>query len=220
MPPAALERLELDFQDFKIVVDQVSDVEILWNKLLELGPEHPWMQDERIPYWAELWPSAIALSRHLVSRKKLLENKTLLEIGCGLGVPGIVAGKLGATVVLSDYQQDALDLAAHNWSLNHSTTAKCVQLDWRDSRPDLAADILLASDVAYEKRAFEPLISAFSSLLKPGGTVFLSEPGRDFAGEFLDKLSRQEYEKKECIIPVVWRKTRFKVKVWELTRRG
>ena len=218
IPNSALERRELDFSGVKIIADQVEDIEMLWNQLLSLGPEHPWVKDERIPYWAEIWPASIALSQHIVSRSSFFKNKSVLEIGCGLGIPGIVAGKLGAQVTLTDYQQDALDLAAHNWSLNLSEMPVCKQLDWRKPTGDLAADIILASDVAYEKRAFEPLIQAFSTLLKPGGTVFLSEPGRDFAKDFFARLSQQEYEIKEWNIPINWRTTLFKVRVWELTR--
>ena len=215
-PEPAMEKIELEFQGFTILAEQVVDLETVWQKLLDLGEDHPWVKDERIPYWAEVWPSAIALSKHLISRKTFLQGKSVLEIGCGLAIPGIVAAKLGAKVVISDYQQDALDLAKHNWMLNHSQEPDCLQLDWRDPHPEMAADILLASDVAYEKRSFEPLIAAFSTLVKPGGTIFISEPGRDFAREFLEKLSAQEYEKKETIIPVTWRKTKFEINVWEL----
>ena len=215
-PEPAMEKIELEFKGITILAEQVVDLETVWQKLLDLGEDHPWVKDERIPYWAEVWPSAIALSKHLISKKTFLQGKSVLEIGCGLAIPGIVAAKLGAKVVISDYQQDALDLAKHNWMLNHSQEPDCLQLDWRDPHPEMAADILLASDVAYEKRSFEPLIAAFSTLVKPGGTIFISEPGRDFAREFLEKLSAQEYEKKETIIPVTWRKTKFEINVWEL----
>ncbi len=68
-------------------------------------------EDERLPYWAELWPSAIGLA-HYLDRDVSLRGKHVLELGCGLGLLGVIAARDGARVLCTDYEPDALALHA------------------------------------------------------------------------------------------------------------
>ncbi len=145
-------RLELDGHSIELTV--LTNLDALFDQLIAKGPDHEDVRDERIPYWAELWPAAIALSRYLLETYPSLEGKNVLELGCGLGLPGIVAGLLGAEVTLTDYLPEPLDFARRNWEQNLSRPARFELLDWRNPQPALAADLVLASDIAYEKRAF------------------------------------------------------------------
>lgn len=146
------------------------------------------LQDERFPYWVELWPSAIGLTAFMMENPALVEGKKVLEIGCGLGLCGMTAAWLGAEVVMTDYLPDLLPLLRHSWQQNLGQSPNFRLLDWRQPDASLAAEVLIASDVAYEARNFDPLIQAFERLLLPGGTILLSEPGRAFARPFIEKL--------------------------------
>jgi predicted nicotinamide N-methyase len=156
--------------------------------------------DERIPYWADLWPSAIALSRYLIREALVAPGMDVLEIGCGLALPGIVAGRLSGRVTLSDYLEEALLLARHNWKQNLEAKAVFRRMDWRNPDPALAADLVLASDVAYELRAFEPLVGAFQALCRPGGSIVVSEPNRAIARSFLDELQLEGFAKQHAFV--------------------
>ena len=103
------------------------------------------------PLWA-----LSQVSRQAVS-PRIRNGAALIEIGCGTGLPGIVAGSRGARITFTDYIEEALELAEHNWKLNHAGKAAFVRLDWRTPPALEPADVLLASDVAYEQRAFQPL---------------------------------------------------------------
>jgi len=129
----------------------------------------------------------------------MIEGKSVLEIGCGLGLSGMVAHALGGKVILSDYLPAALELADFNWRKNFPTEPQLLQLDWREVTAEQGADIILAADVAYEERAFEPLMNAFSILLKPHSKLILTEPNRQIAHKFLDMLegSGLEVEKQK-----------------------
>ncbi|MBL0138174.1 MAG: methyltransferase domain-containing protein [Bacteroidetes bacterium] len=178
------QREELLLTGLSFQLDIISDVDFLFNELIRKGEDHPDVQDERIPYWADLWPSAIALSNYLISSSIIQPGQHVLEIGCGLGLPGIVAGKLGAKVTLTDYMPEPLVFAEHNWKLNNPQPASFQILDWRNPDPSFASDLVLAADVAYETKAFSDLINAFGVLVKPGGTLLLAEPNRAFAQSF------------------------------------
>lgn len=179
-------RLELDGHSIELTV--ITNLDALFDQLIAKGPGHEDVRDERIPYWAELWPSAIALSRYLLETYPSLEGKSVLELGCGLGLPGIVAGLLGAEVTLTDYLAEPLDFARRNWEQNLAHPARFDLLDWRNPDPALAADLVLASDIAYEKRAFPFLPHAFQTLCRPGGLILVSDPSRSASPELFQSL--------------------------------
>ena len=191
--------ISLTFNEIDIKLTIIENLDELFNNLILKGDDHPDVVDERIPYWAELWASALAMSWYLVENQHLINSETLVtEIGCGLGLPSIIAGKLGADVCLTDYDEDALAFAKMNWEQNlPNKKARFQQLDWRNPDPSVSADLLLASDVAYEKRAFEPLLNAFKTLLKPNGTILITEPNRPVSTDFFSNLNTEGYDVKK-----------------------
>jgi predicted nicotinamide N-methyase len=192
--------ISLIFNEIGIKLTIIENIDELFENLIQKGDSHPDVVDERIPYWAELWASAIAMSEFLVENRQLLPPSVkTTEIGCGLGLPSIIAGKLGVEhVCLTDYDQDALDFAKLNWQQNMpNKNARFQQLDWRNPDPSVSADLLLASDVAYEARAFEPLLNAFKTLLKPNGTILITEPNRPVSTDFFSNLHTFGYKVKK-----------------------
>ena len=139
--------------------------------------------DEFMPYWAELWPSALALAREV--ERQELAGARVLELGCGLGVPSLVAAARGASVVAFDWAADAIELLRRNAARN-DLEVEAVVADWRVADGLVAGapwDLVLASDVLYEERNVEPLLSLLPRL---GREALLAEPGRPHAQRFLD----------------------------------
>jgi predicted nicotinamide N-methyase len=197
------ELLNLDVEGLGITIERVTNIDELFERLIAKGDAHEDMLDERIPYWAELWASALAMSQYLVQSKMDWSGKKVLEIGAGLGLPSIVAGKLGATdVTISDYLPEAVVFAEKNWYKNNLHPANFITMDWRNPDIAFAADILLAADIAYEQRMFEFLPLAFKTLSKKGGTILLSEPNRGFAQIFMKKLQHQGFEIEEKVFHI------------------
>ena len=162
----------------------ITDPEVLFDELLGKNPDDLRVKDEQIPYWADLWPSSIALSRYLVDNPVVKKQMNVLELGCGLGLAGIVAGMLGGKITMTDYLPEAVDMARQNSVLNNLTDVKFQVMDWRDPDISLSADLILASDIAYEAKSFPQIIQAFSKLLNPGGKILITEPNRSFAQSF------------------------------------
>ena len=185
--------LHFNFHGLDVKAEQSDDPELLLNQLLAKDSNNIDVLDERIPYWAEIWPSSIGLSEFISENRQLVSGKTVLEIGCGPGLPGIVAALLGGQVEMTDYMQEALDLAAHNWSLNLIDAPKVSLLDWREPLVK-SAEVIIASDVAYESRSYKPLIAALKSLVMPGGIILLSQPNRKFSVSFFNSLEKEGFK--------------------------
>lgn len=150
----------------------------------ELLDEHRFADDEFLPYWAELWPSGLALAEEVAS--PALDGLDVLELGCGLGVPSLVAAARGAHVVAADWAPEALDLLERNARRNDlSLEALC--MDWR--KPTLLGarrfDLVLAADVLYEARNVQPLLAVLPGVLRPGAEALVADPGRRHAEAFL-----------------------------------
>ncbi len=178
-----LELTELEIERFRLNVFRVANI----NQVLDEVAKQIIPTEDDIPYWAEIWPSAIALSR-FIARELHFRGQQVVELGCGTGLVGLTAGLKGADVVFTDIKEDALRLAELNWIMNLHTPAKSYRLDWRIPDSDRTFDIILASDVAYEERHFHPLVETFLQLLAPGGIIYLSEPNRAIARRFFQQI--------------------------------
>ncbi len=139
-------------------------------------------KDEYMPYWAELWPSSQMLGEVLIQRD-WPKNHAALEIGCGVGLSGVVALSLGMQVTFSDYDATAVDFAARNAIANGFTNFKTCPLDWRVP-PSRQFPLILAADVIYEERNIAPLIAFIKAVLAPNGVCLLSDPDRSTRGGF------------------------------------
>jgi predicted nicotinamide N-methyase len=197
---------------------EVADSEALLDELIGKGETHEDVIDERIPYWAELWPSALGLAQFLLRHRPLDPGQQVLELGCGLGLPGIVAGKLGAVVTLSDYLEPALAFAQNNWQLNHHQPVKLAVLDWRKPDPALAADCLLASDITYEARNFPFLPNAFRTLCRPSGKIIVSDPRRQVARHFFKDLPRDGFSVEEFEETVLFQGNDITIHIYQISR--
>ncbi|MBV9772607.1 MAG: methyltransferase domain-containing protein, partial [Gemmatimonadetes bacterium] len=122
----------------------------------ELIDESDFDEDERLPYWADLWPSARALARRLLDGPAPAGR--VLELGCGVALPSLALLSRGADVLATDYYDDALRFARVNAERNGLPALAARLVDWRDLPPDLGRfDTVLAADVLYEQRNAEAL---------------------------------------------------------------
>ena len=139
-----------------------------------------------VPYWSVLWRSGLALAREVDGIP--LSGKRVLELGCGLGLPSLVAARAGAEVVATDDSAEALELVARNADLN-GIAIETAELSWgrNGDTPDGAPyDLVLASDVLYESALVEALLELLPRLAP---TVWVADPGRPAADAFLEGAS-------------------------------
>lgn len=140
--------------------------------------------EEFLPYWAELWPASLALAAALPAG---LRGRRVVELGCGLGIPSLVAAARGARVLATDWSQDALALLETNAARN-GVRLETEQARW-DEPERLGADwdLVLAADVLYEHRNVPQLLTLLPQL---GEEVLLAEPGRPPSQAFFREAER------------------------------
>jgi predicted nicotinamide N-methyase len=156
--------------------------------------EKDFARDERLPYWAELWPSAIALARYL-SREDLTGRRAI-ELGCGVGLPSVAALVAGAEVLATDHYEAALDFTLYNTLTELGREPEVAHLDWHtpDTQHLGTFDLVIAADVLYEAWNVPALASLVPELLTPGGEVVLADPRRDDTPVFLELVENRGFE--------------------------
>ena len=150
--------------------------------------EEDFEREEFLPYWAELWPSSLALARAVGVRA--LRGARTLELGCGLGLPSIAAALAGARVLATDWSSEAVAMTAANAERNGAAVETLV-CSWTEPEPLLAHapwDLVLASDVLYEARNGDALLELLPRLTDD---VWLADPGRRPAEQFLEGARRE-----------------------------
>lgn len=166
------------------------------ERLLETITVLAFAEDEQLPYWAELWTSALVLAEHVLNGDTV-RGKHVLELGCGLGLAGIAAARAGADVTMADYDKDALMFARWNAMTNLDAAAagrvRMLPLDWREP-PPRRYDMILGADIVYERRHFAPLAEFFSAAVRPGGCILLAEPDRQIGDDFIAHVRAQNMQ--------------------------
>ncbi|MBW7932438.1 MAG: methyltransferase domain-containing protein [Gemmatimonadaceae bacterium] len=143
----------------------------------DLISEEDFARDERLPYWADLWPSAIVLAREVLALPGA--GRRSLELGAGLGLPSLAALHAGYEALVTDYYADALLFARRNAWRNLGRDVATRLVDWRAWPTEVGRfDLVLAADVLYE-RPYAPLVArAVVHALAPDGLALIADPGR------------------------------------------
>ena len=181
----------------------------------DLISEADFDRDERLPYWADLWPSARILAEELAVMR--LRGQRVLELGCGLGLVAIGAVLGGAHVTATDYYEDAPRFARVNVANATGASIATRMVNWVDMPPDLGKfDVVLASDVLYEHRYALLVANAIAATLVRGGEAIVADPGRIALQEFLDECGRLGLEHESDPRPFVDGEIRQTVTLWRL----
>lgn len=151
----------------------------------DLIREEDFVKDERLPYWADVWPSSLVLAQKLLELEG--HGRTALELGCGVGLSTLAATSAGFDVLATDYYEDALDVTRANVFRNLGKPARTRLVDWRHLPADLGQfDLVFASDVLYEKEYAALLPVILDQVLSANGSALIADPGRVAAPIFVE----------------------------------
>src|SRR3954453_563659 len=152
--------------------------------------ERAFEHEEFLPYWAELWPSALALARRVGVRA--VHGARVLALGCGLALPSIAAALAGGRVLATDWSADAVAFARRNAQAHGARveTAVGAGAAARELGSRGRWDLVIGSDLLYERRNVALVLDVLDRLLAPGASALIADPGRAAAAEFVERASR------------------------------
>ena len=155
--------------------------------------EEDFVRDERLPYWADVWPASTILAAQILSRPG--KGRRLLELGCGVGLVTTAAMAAGYDVIASDYYTDALAFTRANAFRNLGKSVEAKMMNWRTFPADVGEfDKVIASDVLYESEYARLLPAILKRALTLHGVALIADPGRIAAPEFLEVCEKTGLE--------------------------
>ncbi|HEX5242454.1 MAG TPA: 50S ribosomal protein L11 methyltransferase [Tepidisphaeraceae bacterium] len=175
--------------DPDVVLDQVAAEVDLHERLHGREASGQMMH---LPYWAELWDSAMGIALHLADNASRfdLRKRSVLDLGCGMGLSGAAAAALGARVLFADLESPALLFARLN-SLPWRHRVRTRQLNWQRDRLNERFDLIVGADILYEKTQWPYLELFWRAHLKENGSVLLGEPGRSTGDMFQEWIGNR-----------------------------
>jgi predicted nicotinamide N-methyase len=217
--PEAARRVEFSHGDFRLTIGLPPSAEALID-------EEAFAADERLPYWADLWPASMALARHVLgwdpppTRRRVPHQRLApprdvaswrqeqegaggpgppdaLELGCGVGLVSLVLAARGWHVLATDLEPDALSWITAAARANGRRAPMTAPLDWRAPPTNLCAPVVLAADVLYEERMARSLAPAIPHLVSPTGRFVLADPGRRWLSLFVEGLADLGWDHRE-----------------------
>jgi predicted nicotinamide N-methyase len=155
-------------------------IELIQNMdaLLQIYADFHPSDEELIPYFAELWPASIALATYMDQLGAQLYKTRVLELGCGLGIPSLIASRYGAQVIATDYHPHNAFFLQRNALLNNLTEISYKTMDWANPLQLEPFDWVIGSDLIYTPTNVELYTPVASQFVKPNGTIILTDPGR------------------------------------------
>lgn len=185
-------------------------------ELLDKIDPDEFQKDERMPYWAEIWPASLALAEMILARYHFAQTRCL-ELGAGVGVVSVAGAIAGANMLTTDYFAEALEFSQLNAAANQ-VKIQTYLLDWREVSLTEKFDYIFAADVLYEQRNHAPILQAIAQLLKPSGTAFISDPQRTIAQKFFKLAATNHFTIETTTIALPWRDLTVSVDIHALTQ--
>jgi predicted nicotinamide N-methyase len=145
------------------------------------------------PYWAKIWASAYAMLEFLQEQPLWIQNKMVLEIGAGIGVPSLSIAAQTHKIIISDYAPDAVAVIQKNIEHLKLSNALAVCINWNHIPDNIIADTILLSDTNYEPAAHNNLVSVIDTFINKGSTVILATPNRLASNPFIESVSKYMY---------------------------
>ncbi len=178
------EPIEVAIGSRSLTLLRVKDLERLVDReaLLRDDTEEP-------PYWAHLWTGALTLARYIDSFIDV-RDQTVLDLGCGLGLTGIVAAQKGGRVTFADKEAGAVSFARENAQLNGCVQYEARSLDFTQDILETDFALILGAEILYDRPTFPALVRFLTTHLSPTGRAVLADAKRTNTQDFYQQLDR------------------------------
>ncbi len=204
--------VEVELIDGTWLLRSHESMEELWENMSD-------EDEDKIPYWAEIWPAAIALSNRIL-RSKRVWGKRCLDIGCGQGLTTLAGVKAGAKVCGIDAIMRALYFVGENAVCNNLPLPWRVQTDWRHiAFRERSFSLIWGADILYELRFAEPICKMLDFVLAANGEIWLAQPRREVSKKIKEFLQERKWQIETVEeTEVVYSRQKFFIETWRLFR--
>jgi predicted nicotinamide N-methyase len=144
------------------------------------------------PFWVKLWEAAIVLAQYLAGQQ-FKEGTTLLELGAGLGAPGLAAAAAGCSVTMTDYENLILDFEKVSAAASGLDNVGFENLDWKNPPEMEKYDIIAGAEILFREEFFEPLLNVMRKAIKPDGVIYLAHDIRRNSLKPFLQMAEAEY---------------------------
>ena len=177
----------LRFGEKQIRLLKIADLEEF------LDGKDPFADVSEFPFWIRLWDAAMILAYVLGSQPDAA-GKRLLELGAGLGAPGLAAASAGFDVTISDYEDIIMDFQKVSAAASGLNGIHFTHLDWLKPPEMKPFDVLAGAEILFRDEFFQPLLNIFNTCLKPDGVIYLAHDAkRQSLPKFL-KLAQSDFD--------------------------
>ncbi len=166
---------------------KIADIEAL------LDGRDPFANVSEFPFWVKLWEAAMVLS-YVMSSLPDPKGKSVLELGAGLGAPGLAAAAAGFEVTISDYEDIIMDFQKVSAAASGLHNISFTHLDWLNP-PELGPfDILAGAEILFREEFFAPLLTLFKKYLKPDGFIYLAHDASRKSLPLFLELAKKDFD--------------------------
>lgn len=177
----------LSIRDHRLQLLQVSDLAPL------LGDRDPFQEVENFPFWVKIWEAALVLADFMATREPEPQGR-VLELGAGLGLPGLAAATAGHRVVLSDFEEHILDFQRVSAAASGiEERVEHLLLDWLNPGELPQFSTIIGAEILFREEFFAPLLEIMDRFLAPGGTIYLAHDiRRQSVSPFLTRAEKEK----------------------------
>jgi len=210
----SVEVVPLRIGDKTLQVLQLKNFEDYLEELIDTG--NVGIMD--LPYWAKVWDASLLLAYYL-GRQPVVLGQRVLEIGAGMGIVGIYAAHCGHTVTLTDIDEDALLFAKANALLNQTPQLDVARLDWNDTDISQPYDVIVGSEVLYDRQSYPTLVQFLRKALAPHGIIILAKNAELNTPAFFAELTKY-FEFKQTIQTVRSSEEELRICLYAIRRKS
>ncbi len=189
-----VEILPMTIGNRKLKTLQLKDFESYIEKVVEADED---IGLANLPFWAKVWEASLILA-YFMGKQPVVPGRRILEVGAGLGIVGVYAALCGHRVTISDYNDDALLFARANALINNLPDVEIRNIDWNDQGFSEQYDVIIGSEIVYDRRGYPILVDFLKRALAPDGMVFMSKNAEMKTPAFFEELTKH-FELKQNI---------------------
>ncbi|WP_298773994.1 methyltransferase domain-containing protein [uncultured Shewanella sp.] len=144
------------------------------------------------PLFGVIWDSSQILAHEM--EHYCIENKKILEVGCGMALSSMLLKKRNANITATDYHPEVEAFLQENIKLNQSGHIPFLRTNWKDTQDNLGCfDLIIGSDLLYEKEHINLLSAFIHRHANPHCEVVIVDPGRGNHAAFSRKMKQLNY---------------------------